>query len=158
MQVQMNAFEDAFNINSKNIPQIKLNHNGTVFIDKKGYEWKVGFTYKNMTIFCDKCLKLATRTSYCQPVKDCILRLQQAAPHPSSKEKKTTSTPLSLPAQMQLIGNAAPLMCTCIGTFRGNKNKMATKDQVEDKMDEIRRRKHARLEATSSHEAMQDTA
>ena len=92
MQVQMNAFEDAFNINSKNIPQIKLNHNGTIFIDKNGYEWKVGFTHKNMTIFCDKCLQLTPRTSYCKPVKDRIIRLQQAAP-PHASKRKTPSLP-----------------------------------------------------------------
>ena len=96
MQGQMNGFEDAFNTNTKNSPQIALNHNGTVFKDASNYVWKVGFTYKNMIIYCDKCLKLAARTSHCQAVKDRILRLQKIG----------------------LIGDAAPLMCTCIGAFR----------------------------------------
>ena len=93
--------------------------------------WKVGFTYKNMIIYCDKCLKLAARTSHCQAVKDRILRLQKIG----------------------LIGDAAPLMCTCIGAFRGSKSKMATRDQVENKMEELRRLKRARTEAASSHPA-----
>ena len=46
MQVQKTTFEDAFNINPKGIPQIKLNHNGMIFVDKNGYDWKVGFTNK----------------------------------------------------------------------------------------------------------------
>ena len=133
MQVQKNAFEDAFNINSKGIPQIKLNHNGTIFVDKNGYDWKVGFTYKNMTIFCDKCLKLTPRTSYCKPVKD---HLQQ----------------------MGLVGNETQLMCTCIGVYRGGKKNMASRDQVESKRDEILRRKRARQEASSSDAAMRNTA
>ena len=93
MQDQKNAFEDAFNINPKGIPQIKLNHNGTIFVDKNGYDWKVGFTNKNMTIFCDKCLKLTPRTLYCKPVKDRIIRLQQA----SHSSKRKTPAPPSLP-------------------------------------------------------------
>ena len=44
-------------------------------------------------------------------------------------------------------------MCTCIGTFRGSKSKMATRDQVENKMEELRRLKRARTEAASSHSA-----
>ena len=79
LQVQMNGFEDAFNINTKNSPKIALNHNGTVFTDASGYAWKVAFTNKKMSIYCEKCLKLAARTSYCKAVKDRILRLQQAA-------------------------------------------------------------------------------
>ena len=59
---------------------------------------------------------------------------------------------------MGLIGNAAQLMCTCIGTFRGGKKKMASRDQVESKRDEIRRRKRAREEAASSDAAMRNTA
>ena len=82
-----------------------------------------------MIIYCDKCLKLAARTSHCQAVKDRILSLQNIG----------------------LIGDAAPLMCTCIGTFRGSK--MATRDQVENKMEELRRLKRARTEAASSHSA-----
>ena len=44
-------------------------------------------------------------------------------------------------------------MCTCVGTYRGNKNKLATKDQVESKLDELRRLKRARTEAGSSRSA-----
>ena len=99
MQLQKNAFVDAFNTNPKGIPQIKLNHLGTIFVDKNGYDWKVGFTDKNMTIFCDKCLKLTPRTSYCKPVKDRIIHLQQAAPTqkekhpPPNKEKHSDPSP-----------------------------------------------------------------
>ena len=59
---------------------------------------------------------------------------------------------------MGLIGNAAQLMCTCIGAFRGGKKKMASRDQVESKRDEILRRKRARQEASSSDAAMRNTA
>ena len=156
MQVQKNAFEDAFNINPKGIPQIKLNHNGTIFVDKNGYDWKVGFTNKNMTIFCDKCLKLTPRTSYCKPVKDRIIHLQQAAPTQKEKHppqiKKNTPTPPPLRAQMGLVGSETLLMCTCIGVYRGKKN-MASRDEVNGKRDEILRRKRARQEAPSSSNA-----
>jgi len=59
---------------------------------------------------------------------------------------------------MGLIGNEAQLMCTCIGAFRGGKKKMASRDQVESKRDEILRRKRARQEASSSDAAMRNTA
>uniref|UniRef100_A0A7S3WZC2 Uncharacterized protein n=2 Tax=Emiliania huxleyi TaxID=2903 RepID=A0A7S3WZC2_EMIHU len=136
-ELQKNAFVDAFNINPKGIPQIKLNHLGTIFVDKNGFDWKVGFTNKNMTIFCDKCLKLTPRTSYCKPVKDRIIHLQQ----------------------MGLVGSETQLMCTCIGVYRGGKKNMASKDEVESKRDEIRRRKRARQGASSSSNAdTQNTA
>ena len=62
--------------------------------------------------------------------------------------------PLLFPTQLGLIGDAAPLMCTCVGTYRGNKNKLATRDQVESKVEELRRLKRARTEAGSSHSAV----
>ena len=162
MQGQKNAFEDAFNINPKGIPQIKLNQNGTIFVDKNGYDWKVGFTTKNMTIFCDKCLKLTPRTSYCKPVKDRIIHLQQAAPTQKEKHpqiKKNTPTPLPLRTQMGLVGDETQLMCTCIGVYRGGKRNMASKDEVANKRDEILRRKRARQGASSSSDAdMRNTA
>ena len=112
-------------------------------------------------------LKLTPRTSYCEPVKDRIIRLQQAAPpHSSKKEKrppsqikKNTPTPLPQRTQMGLIGNETQLMCTCIGVYRGGKKNMASRDEVESKRDEIRRRKRARQEAPSSSNAdTQNTA
>jgi len=46
-------------------------------------------------------------------------------------------------------------MCTCVGTYhRGNKNKLATRDQVESKLEVLRRLKRARTEAGPSHSAV----
>ena len=44
--------------------RIKTEPDGTVFKDASNYEWKVGFTYKNMTIYCDKCHNLDVETPY----------------------------------------------------------------------------------------------
>ena len=113
-----------------------------------------------MTIFCDKCLKLTPRTSYCKPVKDRIIHLQQAAPTQKEKtpKKKNTPTPLPLRTQMGLVGNETQLMCTCIGVYRGGKKNLASRDEVESKRDEILRHKRARQGASSSDADMRSTA
>jgi hypothetical protein len=60
---------------------------------------------------------------------------------------------------MGLVGSETQLMCTCIGVYRGGKKNMASKDEVESKRDEIRRRKRARQGASSSSNAdTQNTA
>ena len=54
---------------------------------------------------------------------------------------------------MGLVGSETQLMCTCIGVYRGGKKNMASKGEMENKRNEILRRKRARQEAPSSSNA-----